>query len=989
MSIATVSHAQLFSWPPTILAARTLTTDENVPVTVQFDDLTVLDLDDVYPNGFTITLYEGNNYSFSGTTITPLKNFVGTLTVPVTVNDGENESASHNISVNVKEVPNVKPVIEDQKDLTITEGSSIIVELEDLIVTDPDNDYPEDFTLKLSSGANYQLNENEVIPDAGFIGTLTVKTTVNDGEDESDNFDLQIKVEEIPNAVPLITGQKTLSTRQTIPITIKLQDLIVTDADNTYPTGFTMTLYSGANYGFTGLTVTPDASFSGDLKIPVTVNDGKDESLKYTLTVTVVPNDVPVVTGQQELKTLQNNSIVIKPENLVVTDSDNSYPADFTLKLYDGSNYTLSGLTVIPAASFIGDLKVPVTVNDGISESEKFTLTITVEEPANTAPVITGQDVLSIDEDKTITLVLDNLQVTDPDDSYPTGFTLILLPPMASSKYTVNGSIVTPASNFNGDLLVRVKVNDGRDDSNIYEVKIKVNAVNDVPAITAQKTLSTYLNTPITLTTNDLTIEDPDDTQFTLKVNPGLFYTVEGTTITPLLTIPGDLNVSVQAFDGDAYSLVKNVLIKVINTPNVAPTITGQKPTPLVTVQNTSIEIKLDNLIITDPDDKDQTNFKLKVSGGSNYTVVNGTFIRPANNFIGQLSVPVVVNDGTDDSQPFSFQINVIPPSAKPQIVGQSQLAINEDTNLAIQLADLTVTDADDTYPNGFTLQILSGPGYTVQGTTIIPTKDLNGFLSVNVTVTDDDNKVSDPYGLTILINPVNDSPVITLFETDDISYEPGEDPVPLTAVFTIEDVDNAYLSFAEVGIKSTTYTKGYDHLIFSNTSNIRGFFDLDSGKLSLIGYAPIQEYQDAIRSISYEYDLTQDETGVGQALPGNKIVYMSVNDGQLESEVKYRNIIMETDVTVEIPNAFTPNGDPDNDTWQVIAKTNAQQCENAEVKVYNRHGQLLFHSIGIEKQWDGRYNGELLPTDTYFYTVDLNLSYTKKTYTGVVALIR
>jgi gliding motility-associated-like protein len=123
--------------------------------------------------------------------------------------------------------------------------------------------------------------------------------------------------------------------------------------------------------------------------------------------------------------------------------------------------------------------------------------------------------------------------------------------------------------------------------------------------------------------------------------------------------------------------------------------------------------------------------------------------------------------------------------------------------------------------------------------------------------------------------------------------------------------------------------------------------------------------------------------------LPGNKVIYVMVHDGQLPSERRTREIEMETSVDLRIPTAFSPNDDMVNETWQVIALSNPQQCEKAIVKVYDKRGVLLFESVGIEKQWDGTFNGTLLPTDTYYYTVDLNLSYTKRTYRGAVTITR
>ena len=48
-----------------------------------------------------------------------------------------------------------------------------------------------------------------------------------------------------------------------------------------------------------GNTLTPAPNYTGDLTVPVIVNDGTDNSNIFNLTVTVTPvNDAPVITGQ-------------------------------------------------------------------------------------------------------------------------------------------------------------------------------------------------------------------------------------------------------------------------------------------------------------------------------------------------------------------------------------------------------------------------------------------------------------------------------------------------------------------------------------------------------------------------------------------------------------------------------------------------------------------------------------------------------------------
>jgi gliding motility-associated-like protein len=135
---------------------------------------------------------------------------------------------------------------------------------------------------------------------------------------------------------------------------------------------------------------------------------------------------------------------------------------------------------------------------------------------------------------------------------------------------------------------------------------------------------------------------------------------------------------------------------------------------------------------------------------------------------------------------------------------------------------------------------------------------------------------------------------------------------------------------------------------------------------------------------------LTTDEQGnQTEVLPERKAIRFTVSDGQFESPMKHRFINIESSVDLSIPNAFTPNGDTSNDTWQIRPAVNTTQFDKAKVSVYNSKGFLVFESRGFEKSWDGTFNGNALPSGTYYYSIDLNLSYTKKTYKGTVTILR
>jgi gliding motility-associated-like protein len=58
---------------------------------------------------------------------------------------------------------------------------------------------------------------------------------------------------------------------------------------------------------------------------------------------------------------------------------------------------------------------------------------------------------------------------------------------------------------------------------------------------------------------------------------------------------------------------------------------------------------------------------------------------------------------------------------------------------------------------------------------------------------------------------------------------------------------------------------------------------------------------------------------------------------------------------------------------------------DQASSKCTTRGGLLLYESDGFEQDWDGTFNGELLPVDTYYYTIVVKLPYVRQTYNGVV----
>jgi uncharacterized repeat protein (TIGR02543 family) len=125
---------------------------------------------------------------------------------------------------------------------------------------------------------------------------------------------------------------------------------------------------------------------------------------------------------------------------------------------------------------------------------------------ANVTPIITGQNSLSTPEDTPYTITLADLQVTDPDDSYPGGFTLSVFDGV---KYSLDGKTITPAANFNGILTVPVKVYDGEDYSNIFNLSVTVTPVDDTPVLGSIGTKNIDELTKLSFTATATDIDTP------------------------------------------------------------------------------------------------------------------------------------------------------------------------------------------------------------------------------------------------------------------------------------------------------------------------------------------------------------------------------------------------------------------------------------------------------------------------------------------------
>lgn len=1024
--------------PPVITGQNTITMDEDQTLTLQLSDFIFHD-PDVEDNNHTLVVKPGTGYTvLPGNRITPDLNFNGALTVIVAVSDGQVESAPYNGTVIVNPV-NDPPTITGQTTLATDEEQAFTLLIGHFTVVDPE---PTSYTLIVlppAADAPYTASGNTITPKLNYNGMMTVPVRANDGQANSAVYDAQVMVNPV-NDKPVIISHASLSTVEDIPITLKLEDLVVEDVDNPgYPAGFTMTVLPGTNYTFNQLTVIPALDYNGTIFVNVQVNDGLANSDVFQVRITVTDDDdAPSITGQHPVSMNEDTERVIVIGDLISVDADTP-EADRIVHILAGTNYTFragaTGPILVPAPNFFGTLTVNVRIFDGSAFSNTFPLQVTVIN-VNDPPFFNSIANVTILEDApTQTVTITGIS-SGPNESDPMTLTVIsdntALIPHPVRNYTSGASSATlsfaPTANASGTATITVTFID-QAPGFTRTFTITVTPVNDPPTLTAIPNFTLDEDSPEQV--HSLTGISPGGGSFEADQtidfivgndNSDLFEIVpqilnDGPGGAPRLHYKpkkdafGVANVTVRIQDSGPSSPPPNVnflertftiTITPVNDPPVVVSEPGRVAEP-------GKEYRYD-LVVTDADNDDLTivasslpSWLSIVQGENGHATISGVPPQAAGSTI---SIVITITDAAGVEIPGGYDLTV---NSRP-VVSNITLAFNEDTEQKLAASDFDGPGFDDPDGNALAeLQILTLPlhgdlrapaGLVEAGAkfpaeqiaTLIYTPHANYFGIDTLRWTAADGYYLYPLNpagalLTFNILPVNDIPEFTMeLETDTLKYELGsEAEMLLTRKFDCWDVDGDNITSASISFRTIDgyqVDEMHDVLRMSKPSpNITA--EYTGTTLRFQGTARPEEYDSAIRSVVYQY------VNVRELSVPMRLVSIELSDGKSQSAQHSRLIeLIYTFEDLLIPAAFTPNeGDDVNKTWVITSPNGEGLYSDAEIRVYNKTGQLLFQTRGLDDPWTGIYNGTLLPTDTYYYTIDLH--YNKVRYKGTVTLLR
>lgn len=170
---------------------------------------------------------------------------------------------------------------------------------------------------------------------------------------------------------------------------------------------------------------------------------------------------------------------------------------------------------------------------------------------------------------------------------------------------------------------------------------------------------------------------------------------------------------------------------------------------------------------------------------------------------------------------------------------------------------------------------------------------------------------------------------------------------------------------------------------------------NLEWTNISPFGSTNISRFE--IQSFNEQTNASTTETTKN----ANDLVY-TPNLDNFEVEAKYRIKAISTNgkesfsniytipITVKLflPDAFTPNGDSIND--ELTIKGSTKRITNFEIQIFNRWGNPVFISTDPTKAWNGMFQDNNVPPDTYSFKIVAKLDDGKElTKSGKFLLLR
>ncbi|MFN5334380.1 MAG: gliding motility-associated C-terminal domain-containing protein [Bacteroidota bacterium] len=712
----------------------------------------------------------------------------------------------------------------------------------------------------------------------------------------------------------------------------------------TTPTGtIVITAPTGANleYSINGTSYQASTTFSAltPNTYNVTVRNSSNGCVSTATSLTVdpvpAPPVAPTISVTQPNCTTPTGSIVI------------ANPTGSNLE------YSINGTTYQASDTFSG--LVPNSYNVTVRNTTTGCISSAIAQTINVAPGTPNTPVANV--------------TVQPTCTVPTGTILISSPTGANLEYSINGSTYQVATSFVNVAPGTYNVTVRNTTAGCVSAPTSV-TVNNIPLPPAVPSANVTVQPTCTVPTGTLVITTPIGANFEYSVNGTTYQT--STTFSGLL--PGNYALTVRNTSDGCISSPAGITVFPIPNPPATPTAS-------VTVQPTCINPS-GTIVITAPVG---SNLQYNINGG---TYQSGTSFTGLNPGIYAITVRNAVSGCI--SFPLPLVVNALPtapPTPTLSLIQPSCTSLTGTINI--------------TNPSGPNYQ------YSINTFNYQTGNSFSGLIanSYNVTVRDVTTGCVSVPAVAVITPAPPISPLPTLPTTTE--YCKGDrNAAPLTA----GGINLLWYNNQGGGTGSSTAPTPNTNITglqtFYVTQTLPGACESD--RIALVvrikNLPVVNAGPDKNINIGESVQIQGTALGLGvnilwspsatliNANTATPVAKPSLTTTYTITVLSNENCSASDSMTVivfepiNIPNAFSPNGDGFNDVW-IIDKL--EQYPNAVVEIYNRYGKKIFERKGYNRSnaWDGTNNGSPLPVAPYYYI--LRLGNGTKPMAGVISIIR
>ena len=732
---------------------------------VDGDSLTVASVQGAV--GGTVSL-QGSNVVF-----TPTLNYNGPASFTYTVIDGKGGSATATVNLSVNPV-NDNPVA--NADTASTPINTALGSI-NVLANDTDVDgNPLSATTASVNPAQGSVSINgdgtlAFTPATNFAGPAVISYSISDGAGGTASSTLTVNV---GNNTPPTGADASRTLLEDSSYTVATGDFGFADADagqtfaavrldSLQASGkgvltlngaavATGQVISAADISAGRLVYSPAANGNGapyaSFNFSVQDSAGSFDTAPNSVTFNVTPvNDAPIAVNDTAPATSEDTPEVIAQSLLLANDTDVDGDSLTVASVQGavGGTVSLQGSNVVftPTLNYNGPASFTYTVIDGKGGSATATVNLSVN-PVNDNPVAVN-DIASTPINVPLSAIA--VLANDSDvDANPLTVTSAMVDP-AQGAVTINsdGTLAfTPANNFGGAATVTYSISDGSGGTASSTLTVNVGTNN--PPDSANKTVTTAEDTPVTLGTADFAFADADagQTLATVRIasapaNGSLLLNGVAVTAGQIVSAadiaggklsytPGlngnggnyaSFNFSVQD-SGGAFDVAPNTITLNVTAVNDAPV---AKADTVKTPEDTPLSIAPATLLSNDTDVEGATLSISSVQGavGGTVSLVGGNVVfTPNANFNGPASFTYTISDGNGGSSTATVNVGVTPVN-DPITADLTHDPVNDTgTSTTDNITSNASPAIRGTGASGDTITLYAVDGVTVLGTAVV-----------------------------------------------------------------------------------------------------------------------------------------------------------------------------------------------------------------------------------------------------------------------------